>query len=256
MLALCSLPSTGRGKRPHSARTNGSFTWAMSAVGNTRFHCGNLRRLLLAWVCTEPVRTDRRVLVLRKGFRSFMARPGIHSDGGDPHRRLRNQMERLFSSATKSLHYRGNHESVRPAGVIGDKAVFSGDYDRLIPSEIRLSQPIFDSTVRQPVPVGLTCLHALRQSTLEFDLCLWFTCRTISATDPLALSRAQAYTSMASSLRRPARISPSGTFVKKCLGELRKIMLDWAELNYSTELWRLILRPTPPQIPNERGPDT
>ena len=33
MLALCSLPRTGQGKRSRFVRTNGPFTWAMTAVG-------------------------------------------------------------------------------------------------------------------------------------------------------------------------------------------------------------------------------
>jgi len=253
MLALCSLAWTGQGKRSHFARTNGTFSLAMSAVGNTRFPCGDLPRPLLAWVCSEVVRTGRRLLVLRKGFRGFMARPGIHSVGRDPRRRLRNRMAGLFSSATISLHYRGNHNSVRLAGVVGDKAVFWRDFDRLIPSEIRLPQPFFDSIVRQPVPVGLNCLHASRRSTLGLDLYLWLTCRTFSLTDPLALSRAQAYTSMVPPLRRPATISPSGTIAIKCLGELKKIKLDWPELIDATEPGPLILHPTPAQIlPGQR----
>ena len=103
MLALCSLPRTDQGILSHFVRANVTFTLAMSAVGNTRFPCGNLPRPLLAWVCTEAVRTGRRVLVLRNGFCGFRARPGICSDGGDLRRRLRNQTERPFSSATISL---------------------------------------------------------------------------------------------------------------------------------------------------------
>ena len=72
MSALCSLPWTGQCKRSHFVRTNGPFTWAMRAVGTTRFPCGNLPRLLLSGVCTEAVRAGRRVL--GKGFRDFMAR--------------------------------------------------------------------------------------------------------------------------------------------------------------------------------------
>ena len=254
MLALCSLPWTGQGKRSHFARANGTFTLAMRAVGTARFPCGNLPRLLLARVCTEAVRTGRGVLVLRKGFRSFMARPGIHGDGGGPRRWLRNRMERLLRFATISLHYRENDKSALVAGVIGDKAVFWRDYDLLIPSEIRQSRPFFDSTLRQPVPMGLNRLHALHRSTPGLDLCLWFTCHTFSLTYPLALTRAQVYTSMAPSLKRPATTSPSGTIAKKCLGGLKKIKLAWPAPNNYTELWGLILHPTPPLIPDERGP--
>ena len=123
MPALYSLPRTGQGKRSHFVRTNGPFTLAMTAVGTPRLLYGNLPRLLLAWVCTEAVRTGRRDLVLGNSLRDFMVCLGIDNDGGVPRRRLRDQMERLFSCVI-SLHYRGDDKSVRLAGVIADKAVF------------------------------------------------------------------------------------------------------------------------------------
>ena len=150
----------------------------------------------------------------------------------------------------------GNLPRLLLSGVIGDKAVFWRDYDCLIPSEIRLSQPFFDSTVRQPVPIIINCLHALRRSTRGLDRYFRLTCRAFSLTAPLALTWAHVYTSMAPSLKRPAITSPSGTIAKKCLGELKKIKLAWPAPNDYTELWGVILHPTPPPIPDERGPDT
>ena len=44
-------------------------------------------------------------------------------------------------------------------------------------------------------------------------------------------------------------------FRKKCLRELMKIQRAWPELNYATERGRLILRPTPAQIPPGRKPN-
>ena len=200
------------------------------------------------------VRTCRRVLVLGKSLRDFMARPGIYNDGRDPCRQLRDRMERLYSAATISLHYRGNHKSVRLVGVIGDKAVFWRNYGRLIPSEIRLSRAFIDSTGRQPVADGLNCLHALRRSTMDLDLCLWFTCLTFSFADPLALIWGQVYTQHGPFPDKAGDDLTVQNFRKKCLRELKKIKLAGRELNYSTELWRLILHPTPPPIPDERGP--
>ena len=78
------------------------------------------------------------------------------------------------------------------------EAVFCRDYDRpdmdsRFPDESRLSQPFFDSIVRQPVPIDLNRLHALCRSSLSHDLYLWLAYRTFSLTDPLALSWAQVY---------------------------------------------------------------
>ena len=78
------------------------------------------------------------------------------------------------------------------------EAVFCRDYGRphmasRFPGESRLSQPFFDSIVRQPVPIGLNCLHALRRSSPGLDPYLWLADRTFPVTDPLALNWAQVY---------------------------------------------------------------
>ena len=44
----------------------------MSAGGLNKLPFGNLPRLLLAWVCTEAVRTQRRELVLGRSLYEFM----------------------------------------------------------------------------------------------------------------------------------------------------------------------------------------
>ena len=43
---------------------------------------GTLPRLLLAWVCTEAVRTGRRELVLGRSLAEFMRQIGITNDSG------------------------------------------------------------------------------------------------------------------------------------------------------------------------------
>jgi len=78
------------------------------------------------------------------------------------------------------------------------EAVFCRDYDRpdmdsRIPGESRLPQPLVDSIVRQPVPIGLNRLHALRRSSPGHDLYLRLAYRTCSLTDPLAWPWAQVY---------------------------------------------------------------
>ena len=68
LLALCSLPRTNPGNRKEFIRRNGPYTLGMVAGINTRPPYGNLPRLLLAWVCTEAVRTQRRELVLGRSL--------------------------------------------------------------------------------------------------------------------------------------------------------------------------------------------
>ena len=61
-MALCSLPRSNPGNRLQYKRVNGPFTLYMTASGGNKLPFGNLPRLLLAWVCTEEVRTENREL--------------------------------------------------------------------------------------------------------------------------------------------------------------------------------------------------
>ena len=62
-MALCSLPRTNPGDRKEYKRGNGPYTLYMTAIGDNKLPYGNLPRLLLAWVSTEAVQTQSRVLV-------------------------------------------------------------------------------------------------------------------------------------------------------------------------------------------------
>ena len=64
LVALCSLPRSNPGQRKEYVRRNGAFTLVMTAGYPYKLPFGNLPRLLLAWVCTEAVRTQSRVLIL------------------------------------------------------------------------------------------------------------------------------------------------------------------------------------------------
>ena len=103
-MALCSLPRTNPGNRLQYKRVNGPYKLIMTATGDHKLPYGNLPRLLLAWVCTEAVRTGSRDIVLGRSLSDFMRALGIYNSGGNPQTRLRNQMRRLFH-CTVSLIY-------------------------------------------------------------------------------------------------------------------------------------------------------
>ncbi len=96
LLALCSLPRTNPKNRHEFKRVNGPYTLYMVAGGGNKLPYGTLPRLLLAWVCTEAVRTQSPELILGDSLSAFMRKVGIYSTSGDKHTRLRNQMRRLF----------------------------------------------------------------------------------------------------------------------------------------------------------------
>ena len=102
-MALCSLPRSNPGNRHQYKRQNGPYTLYMFA-GRDKLPYGNLPRLILAWLCTEVVRTGSREIVLGKSLSDFMRALGVYSSSGGKYTRLRNQMKRLFG-CTVSMTY-------------------------------------------------------------------------------------------------------------------------------------------------------
>ena len=123
LLALCSLPRTNPGNREKYIRRNGPHALVMTAGGLNKLPYGILPRLLLAWVCSEAVRTQRRELVLGRSLYEFMQKLGMDSHSGGvrgDRTRLRNQMDRLFG-CTVSLIYENASGSTRVSSFVADK---------------------------------------------------------------------------------------------------------------------------------------
>ena len=86
MMALCSLPRTNPGNLKEYVRRNGPYTLYMTAGGGNKLPFGNLPRLLMAYVSTEAVRTQSRVLILGSSLSGFMRKLGMSDDSGSPSR--------------------------------------------------------------------------------------------------------------------------------------------------------------------------
>ena len=123
LLALCSLPRTNPKQRLQYVRRNGPYALVMIAGGLNKLPYGNIPRLLLAWVCTEAVRTQSRELVLGASLSAFMRDLGLDSSSGAGRRRLRTQMDRLFN-ATVSLIYEDAYSKQFVTSQIADRGEF------------------------------------------------------------------------------------------------------------------------------------
>ena len=252
LMALCSLPRTNPGNRKEYKRVNGPYTLYMIAGGGNKLPYGNLPRLLLAWVCTEAVRTQSRELVLGKSLSKFMRTLGVYNSGGQPQTRLRNQMKRLFG-CTVSLIYEDEHGEQFVSSLIAERGEFwwnerKPDEPSLWNSKIELGEKFFNEIIRHPVPLNMNTLTALKRSTLGLDLYLWLVYRTFSLRAPLRLSWRQVYRQFGA---HPAEARDNNTvqsFRYKVLRELKKIKLAWPELNYATAKGVLILLPSIPAI--------
>ena len=253
LLALCSLPRTNPGNRKEYVRRNGPYTLVMSAGGLNKLPFGNLPRLLLAWLCSEAVRTQSRELVLGRSLSKFMRTLGMNSDSGGSRgelTRLRNQMKRLFG-CTVTMIYEDENVDATVNAVIADSTVFwwnKPDQRTLWDSKIELGEKFFNEIIQHPVPLNMNTLTALKRSTLGLDLYLWLTYRTFALRAPLRLTWKQLYCQFGPHPDKASDKRTVDNFRTKCLRELKKIKMAWAELNYSTAPGVLILSPSTPAI--------
>ena len=256
LMVLCSLPRTNPGNRLQYKRVNGPYKLVMIAGADNKLPYGNLPRLLLAWLSTEAVRTQSRVLVLGDSLSEFMRTLGIYSNSGRVHTRLRNQMNRLFG-CTVTMIYEEPGGFVRVSSLVADKHEFWWDPKRpnermLWDSKIELGEKFFNEIINHPVPLDMNTLKALKRSPLGLDFYLWAVYRTFSLKHPMRLSWPSLYRQFGVDPDKASDNVTVQNFRKDCLRELKKIKLAWPELNYSLGKGVLILSPSKPAIPRLR----
>ena len=252
LLALCSLPRSNPGNRLQYKRVNGPFTLYMTASGGNKLPYGNLPRLILAWVCSEAVRTQSRELVLGRSLSEFMRALGVYSSSGGKYTRLRNQMKRLFG-CTVSMTYEDKHGDQFVSSLIAERGEFwwnerKPDEPMLWDSKIYLGEAFFNEIIHHPVPLDMNTLTALKRSSLGLDLYLWLVYRTFPLRAPLRLTWRQVYRQFGAHPDNAHDKKTVQNFRIKVLRELKKIKMAWPGLNYATAPGLLILLPSTPAI--------
>ena len=255
LLALCSLPRTNPGNRKEYVRHNGPYKLGMSAGLGNKLPYGNLPRLLLAWVCTEAVRTQSRVLVLGRSLSKFMRQLGMTDDSGGSRgdrTRLKNQMTRLFG-CTVSLIYEDSSSFKRVSSLVADKHAFwwnpaRPDEPSLWESKIRLGEEFFNEVIQHPMPLDMNALKALKRCSLGLDIYLWLVYRTFSLTNPVRLTWRQLYRQFEADPVKAPGNKTLQKFRARFLRELKKIKISWPALNYASPRGELVIYPTRPRI--------
>ena len=253
MMAICSLPRTNPGNRLQYKRVNGPFKLIMIAGGDNKLPYGNLPRLILAWVCTEAVRTQSRTLFLGPSLANFMKILGVYSSGGgNAGIKLRNQMRRLFGCTVTLIYKEGNEEQFvnSPIAARG-KYWWNPDNNSAPPgwnSTIVIGEDLFNEIINHPVPLDMNTLKALKRCSLGLDLYLWLTYRMFALQRPLQLSWRQLYRQFDANPAQAPHKRAVQDFRRKVLRELKKIKLAWTDLNYTTAPGVLILHPSTPAI--------
>ena len=251
LLALCSLPRANPGNRLQFQRVNGPYTLYMVAGGGNKLPYGTLPRLLLAWVCTEAVRTQSPELILGDSLSEFMRKVGIYSTSGDKHTRLRNQMRRLFGCTVSLLYEDARGEATLNAPIARLTEFWwserQPDARSLWESKIELGEDFFNEIIHCPIPIDMNTLRAMKRSPLGLDLYLWLTYRTFALKRPLRLTWRQLYRQFGADPAKASKVAQQA-FRRDCLRELKKIKNAWPDLHYQTVKGALLLSPSPPRI--------
>ena len=280
LLALCSLPRTNPRDRLQYERSNGPYKLCMIAGSGKKLPFGNVPRLLLAWVCSEAVRTQSRELVLGRSLYEFMRKLGMADRSGSAswssaapsmsscessawpiavgaragdRARLKNQMRRLFTCSVQLVYAEGEHEVV-VSSFIAERADFwwsvrKPDAPVLWDSTIELGEKFFQEIIAHPVPLDMHILKALKRSPLGLDLYFWLVYRTFVIKTPLTLTWRQLYRQFGAEAAQAGNRNTVNRFRSACLRELKKIKRAWPGLNYHTVTGGLVIEPSPPRIP-------
>ena len=256
LLALCSLPRTNPGDRLQYKRVNGPYKLIMIAGGDNKLPYGNLPRLLLAWVCSEAVRTQRRELVLGRSLYEFMHKLGMENQSGGARgdrTRLKNQMRRLFTCSVQLVQRDGDHEVVVSSQwpTAPNSGGRCGNPPRPGCGTARSSSGSNFLTRSSRTLYRSTCTRSRRSSgRRSASICTSGSSIAPSRSRFRCASRGgQLYRQFGAD---PAKASQHGSvsmFRAACLRELKKINRTWPGLNYGTVTGGLVVSPSAPRIP-------
>lgn len=266
IMTLCSLPRTDPGNRLQYKRETGPFKLIMIAGGDNRLPYGNLPRLLLAWVCTEAVRTQNKRLNLGNSLLSFMQELGIRGNSGGSRggrTLLRTQIDRLFNCHIDLIYQPYKGQKISTGGRLAPKTALWWDYhrpeqDTLWQSWLELNDDLFQQIIDHPVPIDMRILRAIRRSSLGLDLYLWLSYKTYSLYSqrkkPERLSWHLLYQQFG---HDPAKASDKGTvdnFRTDVIRELRKLKVCWPALDFGLPKGFLEVRGCVPSIAPQMVP--
>lgn len=176
-------------------RVNGDFRLRIVAGYEGGIPYGIYPRLLMSWVATEAVRTQKPLIELGDSLSSFLRDVlELRSTSGGSRgaaTRVSEQMKRLFGSLI-TAQYTGTQEHkgfVLKNILIADNLELADDIDKSLwtpqevhdagkwKSQVKLTDNFFKECITNPVPIDLRAYKALRGSPMAMDIYTWLTYR-------------------------------------------------------------------------------
>jgi len=195
-LIQITLPHSDPGDVPCWVRQNGNLTLVLTRTNIDRktrkmigYPYGTLPRLLLYWLNSEVVRTKSRRIELGDSLSQFMCVLGMNSRNGtgirSDSRRLRDQMDRLFSASIR-FKRSTDHNEQDVVGAIVEKSDLWWDGKRpqqgyLWQSWVQVSETFYQTITTSAVPLNMGALRTLKRSPLALDLYTWLCYRNWGA---------------------------------------------------------------------------
>jgi len=183
VLAQATLPHTDPKLPPGTLYSRSTGLLTLNIAPTTSKYgvpFGTIPRLVLAWICTEAIKTNSRTLMLGRSQREFLEKIQLHSNGRDI-ARCREQCMRLFRAVVSVEYESDEGEASRRLPITNSDTIFwhrsNANVQSLWQSELELTEEFFNEVKAHPVPVDLRVYHALSKSPLAMDIYTWLTYR-------------------------------------------------------------------------------
>jgi hypothetical protein len=178
-LAQATLPHSDP-KTNYFERGTGKLTLSITANPKHGVPYGSMPRLLLAWMCTEAVRTNSAELSLGRSQADFLRKLDLHNDGKYI-ARMRDQSLRLVRSLISVSGTDGDALGIENILIAKRAFIFwnarDTDQPALWESSISLSTDFFESLIQAPVPIKIEALQSLKRSPMAMDIYTWLVYR-------------------------------------------------------------------------------
>lgn len=179
-LAQITLPHR-RQNTLYYSRTNGKLTLSVRGHEDYGIPFGSLPRTILAWMCTEAVRTKSPVLNLGSSTSDFVRNKlRVHYNGADLNR-VKTQSLALSRAIISIDGKDGNIRAFEDIKIASKGFVFWSDANPnqtgLWNSNLTLTDEFFQAATKHPIPIDFQIYHSLRQSPMAMDIYTWLTYR-------------------------------------------------------------------------------
>ena len=178
-LAQVTLPHTNP-KTLYYERSAGKLSLAVRGHKVYGVPFGTVPRIVLAWICTEAVRTKSPELLMGRSAAEFARKLEMHYNGRDL-ARLKKQCLALARSLISIDGMDGDSHTFEDIKIASRGFVFWSDRNPEQPSlwesTLVLTQEFFEAVTMRPVPIDLRVYHALSKSPLAMDLYTWLSYR-------------------------------------------------------------------------------